>query len=330
MSGPVAFARLADAESNARFQSIEPSRPDLCRFAFSSEPDRHFGGIASITRLCGDPSLTDWFSRRQTATELVDYLAVTWSLCVEEQFYIFWPFLLLLSGRWRRHLPLAAIASALACRTFAVLALENWQQTTYLTTCCRLDGLAFGAGIAMYVRSDAYRTQHWRRFVRLGTWCVIPGVLMWVAFGAGRSDPLFAVVGYSLATLGAAALLGAAIERRTASPLQQLLQSRCLQWFGKCSYGLYLYHMLVFTVLAVWRPATVLPNGQIADPSTFAPLGGSLLVDAPARLLLTTGITCALAWLSYHWLELPFLRWKHFFEPRPAQPARPRLGKGML
>jgi len=284
----------------------------------------------NVLPIIRDPNLSSWFAPQQTATEIIDYLAVTWSLCVEEQFYIFWPCLLLFSGRWRRHLPSVAIASALACRAFAVLALENWQQVTYLTTFCRLDGLALGAGIAMYVRSDSFNPIHWRRFVRIGIWCVIPSVLLWVAFGAGRSDPLFAVAGYSLATFGAASLLGAAIDSRSKSPLQWVLENRCLRWFGTYSYGLYLYHMLVLTVLAAWRPANVLPNGQIADPDTFAPFGGSLLVDAPVRLLLAAGVSCAVAWLSYHWLELPFLRWKNFFEPRAAKPAPARLGKGVL
>ncbi len=90
---------------------------------------------------------------------------------------------------------------------------------------------------------------------------------------------------------------------------------------GKYSYGLYLYHMLVLYLVEIWRPAQVAPDGTIVDPSHFQPFFGSIVYDAPIRLLLVSFITVLLAWMSFHLLERPILGLKRFFDDNQKSPV---------
>ena len=68
---------------------------------------------------------------------------------------------------------------------------------------------------------------------------------------------------------------------------------RPLLWLGKISYGLYVYHVLVITLMSRFF------LGRDHNPFvSIAHRGIDLL------------LTIFLASLSYHWLERPFLRWK--------------------
>jgi peptidoglycan/LPS O-acetylase OafA/YrhL len=66
-----------------------------------------------------------------------------------------------------------------------------------------------------------------------------------------------------------------------------------IRWLGKISYGLYVYHVLVLTLTPRW-PATWEHRASLTG----------------LRLCLQLSIAILIAGLSYHWLELPFLRWK--------------------
>jgi len=70
-----------------------------------------------------------------------------------------------------------------------------------------------------------------------------------------------------------------------------VLESGCARWLGKRSYGIYLYHVPVVTVLELYR-----------------------VPHSPINLALITALRFAipivLAALSYRYIEMPFLRWK--------------------
>jgi peptidoglycan/LPS O-acetylase OafA/YrhL len=72
-----------------------------------------------------------------------------------------------------------------------------------------------------------------------------------------------------------------------------------LLWLGKISYGLYLYHSLVLTLMPHWLP------------------GKYAVIRVGLELLITILISGA----SYRWLERPLLRWKERITLVPSRPA---------
>ena len=243
---------------------------------------------------------------------LSELVVITWSLAVEEQFYLLWPAVVLLFAPALPRVVLLMCLAALASRIGFILYIEDWGHVTNMVTLCRMDALAIGALVAWYVRSPNFSERSWRRCTRVATRFVLPLTLAYVLLIGGRSDPLFAGVGYTLAAVGLAGLLALALERRR-SLLRRILENRVLMVFGAYSYGLYLYHMLVWELLQYWRPASLLPDGSVADPSTYAPFFGSALLDAPMRLFLAVALTLAIAWASHRFFEMPFLRLKSRF-----------------
>jgi peptidoglycan/LPS O-acetylase OafA/YrhL len=93
-----------------------------------------------------------------------------------------------------------------------------------------------------------------------------------------------------------------------------LLSWAPLVYLGRISYGVYVYHVFVIIIfsplLAVW--------GLSAEHGTFM------------RVAILFLLTVALASLSWHWLEQPFLAWKRVAIPRRRHPSVEALGPVVL
>jgi len=165
----------------------------------------------------------------------------------------------------------------------------------YPNTFCRLDGLMWGALLAVLFRSrDFARQDHVRT-----AWIVLLVAAMSACATAGRIE--WAV--YSFTALASVALVYLALTSKQ-KWFQAILTNRFLMYSGLISYGIYLLEKI--------------------------PIDGvkSFHLDGhyPAIiLLLTSGMTYALATLSWYLLEQPFLRLKRFFERRSAL-----VGEAML
>ena len=224
-------------------------------------------------------------------------LAHYWSLAVEEHFYLVWP--LLVWACSRRSLAIIAglaIAGAVLLRAAAVVGGADPAWIMGLTP-LRVDGLALGALASVLLRSEwpvVARTRVAWAVLALAAAC-LAGVI------GGRHtlsqfDPVLWVFGYTLVAAASAALiLLGSVPGRVAS----LLSNRVLRWCGRYSFGLYVWHPIIATLLLHSRSALV-SAGQPA-----------------AAVLLVTGATVALtlgwAWLSFHYFEQPFLALKRFF-----------------
>lgn len=215
-------------------------------------------------------------------------LGVTWSLAVEEQFYLVWPLVVRFCSVAR----LRTIAIAVICLSPALrFYLSLHQVDIYSNTFCRLDGLMAGALLALALRSGSLVPS---KFVRLA----------WVTFLV--SAPLALLVeafharwiGFSLVALAAVSFIYLALFS-TQKWLQSLLTDRFLVYTGTISYGIYLLQKIPLDAAKTFHldkhPILALP--------------------------LTAAATFALAALSWNLLEKPFLRLKRFFEAKPEVPA---------
>jgi peptidoglycan/LPS O-acetylase OafA/YrhL len=218
-------------------------------------------------------------------------LGVTWSLAVEEQFYLAWPLVVRFCSEARlRKVAIAVICISPALRFYLLLHGVN----IYSNTFCRLDGLMAGALLAIVIRSGSFLPS---KFVT-HAWIIF---LVSAPLALGIEILFHAKwIDFSLIALASVSFVYLALFS-THRWLQALLTNRFLVYTGTISYGIYLL--------------------QKVPPDAAK----SLHLDRYEFLALplTAAATYALAILSWNLLEKPFLRLKRFFEARtiPAEPV---------
>lgn len=221
-----------------------------------------------------------------------------WSLAIEEQFYLVWPFVVLSLSRGKLMLGAAAmVLTAPVIRTFMVLH-DVPDLAVYVLTPARMDGLAMGALIALTVRGP-------RGITPLVPWAWRLGSAAFVAFllvvlvrrDFSNEDPFILTIGISMLTITYASLL---ILSLTFRPLSTLMELPIMRWFGKYSYGLYVWHPIINMIL-LYSPLTE-RFGEIN------PVKGVLL------LVLAFAVSVLTTLASYKFLESPLLRLKNRFQ----------------
>ncbi len=234
--------------------------------------------------------------------ELLNF-AHFWSLAIEEQFYLCWPFVVWAAGRRRlATVCWVLIGVALPLRWGA----HHWigEFAPYYFTPGRVDTLACGALGAIAVRSyPAEQIVPVAR--RMMLFAAVPLVGMFVARqGLLHYDLLVTTLGFSLLAVmftGLVLMTHCRRETRWASTLRHPV----LQELGRVSYGIYIFHGLFQTLL--WR---------LADP--IASAAGSYLTALVVYVTVTGGFAYVCALLSWPF-EAAFLRLKRFVEYGAAQ-----------
>jgi peptidoglycan/LPS O-acetylase OafA/YrhL len=234
---------------------------------------------------------------------LSQYLSIGhfWSMAVEEQFYWVWPFLLLLAKRRSRaiHLCWVVFAASLFFRA-SIFAFGFNPRWVVDSAFARGGELAAGAWLALSIRGTEVER---RRIFRLAA-AVLPtsfaGILL-VTLLPNETQTNYAWMG----TIGIALFtaLGVAIIALCLKPgiITSFFETRILRWFGKISYGIYVYHVLLRLVF-IWIVHTLFPRLT----------GDSYLVVLACVAFIGTLLVSA---LSFATLESAFLRLKDSLTP---------------
>jgi peptidoglycan/LPS O-acetylase OafA/YrhL len=288
-----------------------------------------FAPHAADTQLALDHSWVFWIYAGNLVPDVFigEWLSLghLWSLSMEEQFYIAASVLIALTPRrW--------LFPALAASTVALFGIQGAMFVTKTTLAAgpfalppavlaRFDGFLVGSLIAaacrhsISSRRNVFASAPFAAIVAGGfvgeltrrnmlNDARLPDGRLWVKLLAFPSLAFF---------FGALLILAVGPWR----PLRYLFSLPLLRWFGKYSYGIYMFHMLP------------LPFYLHVFPGPFVkglPLSGNLA--SGVYFVLTLPFFLVPAWLSYRYFESPFLRLKKHFAPmsptvadRTRQPA---------
>jgi peptidoglycan/LPS O-acetylase OafA/YrhL len=209
------------------------------------------------------------------------FLGHTWSLAIEEQFYLVWPVVVIFVMRRRSSLAMlgwialgCAVSSAVLRAGLDLAGVRS--EGLYNATFTHVDGIFAGCALAV-------------------VWVMRPAVLAkfaswWLTIAAVIVSAIVVIDGRNMNVYGFAVVVVATLVVlcnllvRSTSPVAGALSHPAMVAIGQRSYGLYLYHWPIFLFLG--------------------------LDLRPHILLLGFGGSFAAAWLSYAYVEMPFLRMK--------------------
>lgn len=230
-----------------------------------------------------------------------------WSLAVEEQFYLLWPFVVRLVAPKRLfHICVGLVTTAIIARTAMRWSGAN-PEAVYTYTICRMDALAIGAAAAVLLRTARARDVMLQR----------ESQVLWISFGLLLGGALISklyaalnladqIIGYTLLAGGFVGLLALCVQPKVhrAAWLVRILQARPLIACGRYSYAMYVVHL----PLHVYVAKPLLESLGIAATPAVA--------FAYAAAVAATSF--AIGMLSYHAFEKHFLRLKTKVTARAA------------
>jgi peptidoglycan/LPS O-acetylase OafA/YrhL len=241
----------------------------------------------------------------------------TWSLAVEEQFYLLWPALFVLvmrSCRSRDKLAIllgVAAAAEMICRI--VLAQRGYGLVgLYYDTGTHSDGLLAGCALAFWLTARQGTSLSWmpERLARAVVW--LAALTLPVLFVIGQQADAAAEI--TAAVIATAVIVIGVVRGCTPSGLDRVLRARWAVRIGRRSYGLYLWHYVLIGMAEV----------------VLLPVTGLYPAAEGPRLLfgITVGLAATAAFvvadISYRFVELPALRLKSGFSARSVTVGQPR------
>lgn len=224
-------------------------------------------------------------------------LGVTWSLAVEEQFYMTWPALVFLFKKRTLAIILVVLAAVSLCLRLAGLLHDAPLGFLHYFTLARLDAIALGSLMAIWLRSPGCTLAAWR--ARGYQFLILGG--LGVALVPIVTHKNGSIVGYTFMAVGLTGVLGLSLASDTkASLLGRALNAKWLRFVGRISYGAYLLHPPVF----------ILWSHFIAVRSSTSSHQIVLNLMAFAGQMLLTTIVAVLSWRFF---ERPILGLKERF-----------------
>ena len=230
-----------------------------------------------------------------------------WSLAVEQQFYMLWPFLIFfLSAKAFRRLVIMILLLAPLAR-LATVGLMHSAEAAYVLPYAQFDAFAAGAAIPLWGMDRMRYALRWFGAALILTVAAGLAVLAYRyanyrdAFIGSLGYPLYLIPaygyvwGYSL--LDVVSTLAIACAIRGAFPF---LESGWLVRVGKLSYGIYVYHLPLLCLFQYWG------------------YGARM---RPLVICIWAAVTLAVSWMSYRWMEAPLLRLKDFWARRAGSVA---------
>jgi peptidoglycan/LPS O-acetylase OafA/YrhL len=237
-------------------------------------------------------------------------LGATWSLAIEEQFYLTWPVLVFLLKN--QTLSIVSVCLVIVSTSVRLTSYFHGAPPAFphMFTLARLDSIAFGCLAALWLRSPTCTLPRWRvrayQFVGLG----VAGTVL-ARFLMHRNS---SIVSYTFMAIAFTGLLGISlISDPRSSLLGRSLSSHWLRYIGKISYGLYLWHLPLFILWVRFLRSVPFLGAYPVARNLLAFVGELLLA-------------LVVAFISWRVFEEPILRLKEIF-PSGSKMHWPVAGK---
>ena len=228
-----------------------------------------------------------------------------WTLAVEEHFYLFWPAIV----RWAKSqkLILISVCIILVCALSRGLISYYFKHplASYCLTPLRIDSLIMGALLAIFFHNNNRVSPAIRR-LWIGTLAMSFSSLFVLALfrrGLHPHDLLIQTIGYPIIYIFFTAIIALALVAKQNAFTRSFLRNRFLTSLGKYSYGIYIYHVVIWMPLNQWFSVAQLNR-----------ITGSNEISAILHFFILSGASFVIAYLSWHIYENPFLKLKRFFE----------------
>lgn len=240
-------------------------------------------------------------------TYFLDHL---WSLSVEEQFYVFWPLLIFLINE--KHLKKVFLAGIVAGPIFRIIVLLVYKAGVfemfsppaplpiYTLPFSHVDAFAFGAYISRFSIPNARKQLMYLSIavplIGFAAQFAVNGAfepLLTLGYEDSMPDAYQNIWGYSLLNYLFMVIIYCVAHEKM---FVRILDWKPLQYLGKISYGLYVYHFPM-----MWIVGQVYEHGPWGEPASYGLIPFTFLS------------TVVVASLSYSFLEKPFLQLKDRF-----------------
>jgi peptidoglycan/LPS O-acetylase OafA/YrhL len=245
-----------------------------------------------------------------SSVPMTSTLAVTWSLAIEEQFYFIWPAIVLFfSPRTLKRLLLAVLIVSPIVRS---LALHNGvpELVVYVSTIFRLDGLAVGCLLAVFIHEQLLTARQLKRASIAAV--LVGGTLAIFLTPAGIAEPTNPFAFTALAVVFGG-FVGLSLSEFTGTGwLGKFLANGALGYVGTVSYCVYLIHLPIFLFVA-----RLLKSLRGLLP--WAIFGDFIFI------LVAFGLSFGVATLSWYFFERPILRLKSKFASSTEKPKPIRV-----
>jgi peptidoglycan/LPS O-acetylase OafA/YrhL len=236
-----------------------------------------------------------------------DALGVTWSLAIEEQFYMVWPLIVFVcqAGTLKR-LCVGLLCGSLLLRV-ALLLMGQRHDVLYELTPCRFDAIALGSLFAVLVRergvagvrSTLMPHVPWvasASAIVIAAMCAVHKMTSW-------DGPPGQAIGYTAVAVFFSCIFLATLTAREDQWFNWIFTRPWLMFFGRYSYALYLFHYPVSRVV----------QDYVYGEPQFLRFGGSRIPGVLIFTAICTAISVVMALLSWNLLEKHCLALKRYF-----------------
>ena len=226
-----------------------------------------------------------------------DHLLHFWSLAIEEQFYLIWPLFLyvFLSKKYFSKLILLLLLVIITLRCVIYLQHPEFREFPYylINTFCRMDGFIIGG--VLFLIQQKRNLKPVQNFYLLLIAVIAAGIYF---TNTTQANPFISTIGYTLLALFFAGLINF-ITINPNSSLSNAFKVWWLRFIGRISYGLYIYHWIIYRFLhpkiSFWMNNILIDQKDLVNwVSLFTCLIVSLVIST----------------ISYFYFESYFLKMK--------------------